>query len=116
MVSIETLTLQPRLNDMLEKIGPYEFLDVLGRGGMGTVYKGKHEETGELHAVKVLAPNYSQEPHFRARFESEIKALIKLDHPNIVRLISFGQEDGNMFFAMEMVLSLIHISEPTRPY
>ena len=88
---------------MLEKIGPYKFLDVLGRGGMGTVFKGQHEETGELHAVKVLAPNYSQEPHFRARFESEIKALIKLDHPNIVRLISFGQEDGNMFFAMEMV-------------
>lgn len=88
---------------MLEKIGPYKFLDVLGRGGMGTVYKGEHEETGELHAVKVLAPNYSQEPHFRARFDSEIKALIKLDHPNIVRLISFGQEDGNMFFAMEMV-------------
>ncbi len=88
---------------MLEKIGPYEFQSVLGRGGMGTVYKGKHEDTGELHAVKVLAPNYSQEPHFRARFESEIKALIKLDHPNIVRLISFGQEDGNMFFAMEMV-------------
>lgn len=88
---------------MLKKLGPYEFLDVLGRGGMGTVYKGKHEETGELHAVKVLAPNYSQEPHFRSRFESEIKALIKLDHPNVVRLISFGQEDGNMFFAMEMV-------------
>ena len=88
---------------MLEKIGPYQFLDVLGRGGMGTVFKGKHDETGELHAIKVLAPNYSQEPHFRARFESEIKALIKLDHPNIVRLISFGQEDGNMFFAMEMV-------------
>ena len=88
---------------MLEKIGPYQFLDVLGRGGMGTVFKGKHDKTGELHAIKVLAPNYSQEPHFRARFESEIKALIKLDHPNIVRLISFGQEDGNMFFAMEMV-------------
>jgi|GEM_PF-1335137 len=88
---------------MLEKIGPYEFLDVLGRGGMGTVFKGKHEDTGELHAVKVLAPNYSQEPHFRARFESEIKALIKLDHPNIVRLINFGQEDGNMFFGMELV-------------
>ena len=88
---------------MLEKIGPYEFLDVLGRGGMGTVFKGKHEETGELHAVKVLAPNYSQEPHFRARFESEIKALIKLDHPNIIRLINFGQEEGNMFFGMELV-------------
>ena len=88
---------------MLEKLGPYKFISVLGRGGMGTVYKGEHEETGELHAVKVLAPAYSQEPHFRARFESEIKALIKLDHTNIVRLISFGQESGNMFFAMEMV-------------
>ncbi len=89
--------------DMLEKIGPYKFIGVLGRGGMGTVFKGEHEETGEIHAVKVLAPNYSQEPHFRARFESEIQALIKLDHPNIVRLISFGQASGNMFFAMEMV-------------
>lgn len=88
---------------MLEKIGPYKFIGVLGRGGMGTVFKGENEETGEIHAVKVLAPNYSQEPHFRARFDSEIKALIKLDHPNIVRLISFGQEAGNMFFAMELV-------------
>lgn len=88
---------------MLEKIGPYKFISVLGRGGMGTVYKGEHEETGELHAVKVLAPNYSQETHFRARFESEIQALLKLDHPNIVRLLSFGQEAGNLFFAMEMV-------------
>ena len=88
---------------MLEKLGPYKFISVLGRGGMGTVFKGEHEETGELHAVKVLAPAYSQEPHFRARFESEIKALLKLDHTNIVRLLSFGQESGNMFFAMEMV-------------
>ena len=88
---------------MLEKLGPYKFISVLGRGGMGTVFKGEHEETGELHAVKVLAPAYSQEQHFRARFESEIKALIKLDHPNIVRLISFGQDSGNLFFAMEMV-------------
>ena len=88
---------------MLEKLGPYKFISVLGRGGMGTVFKGEHEETGELHAVKVLAPAYSQEQHFRARFESEIKALLKLDHPNIVRLLSFGQESGNMFFAMEMV-------------
>jgi len=99
----ERLCLQLLKNDMLEKIGPYHFVGVLGRGGMGTVFKGEHEETGEFHAIKVLAPNYSQEPHFRARFESEIQALIKLDHPNIVRLISFGQEDGNMFFAMEMV-------------
>lgn len=70
---------------------------------MGTVYRGKHKETGELHAVKVLAPTYAHDPHFRGRFESEIKALIKLDHPNIVRLLSYGQEDGMLFFSMELI-------------
>ena len=87
----------------LEKLGPYRFHGVLGRGGMGTVYKGQHETTGEFHAVKVLAPTYSDDDHFRGRFESEIKALLKMDHPNIVRLLSFGQEDGVLFFAMELV-------------
>ena len=87
----------------LEKIGPYEFLGLLGRGGMGSVYRGRHRETGEMHAVKVLSPNVSHESHFRSRFESEIQALIKLDHPNIVRILSYGQEEGILFFAMELV-------------
>lgn len=46
---------------------------------------------------------YSNDPHFRNRFESEIKALYKLDHENIVKLISYGQDDSNLFFAMELV-------------
>jgi serine/threonine-protein kinase len=87
----------------LEKIGPYKFQGVLGRGGMGTVYRGKHNETDEIHAVKILAPTYAHDPHFRRRFESEIKALLKLDHPNIVRLLSYGQEDAMLYFAMELV-------------
>ena len=95
----------------LDSIGPYEFKGILGRGGMGTVYRGKHMETGELHAIKVLAPTYAHDPHFRGRFESEIKALIQLNHPNIVRLLSYGQEDGMLFFAMELVEgnSLFHM-------
>lgn len=87
----------------LDKLGPYRFKGVLGRGGMGTVYRGEHEESGEFHAVKVLSPNFSDDEHFRGRFESEIKALLKLNHPNIVQLLSFGQEDGMLFFAMELV-------------
>ncbi len=88
---------------MSQKLGPY-FLDgVLGRGGMGTVYKARHEETGEVCAVKALAPVYANDDHFRNRFNSEIESLIKLDHPNIVRLISYGQDEGNLFFAMELV-------------
>ena len=70
---------------------------------MGTVYRGVHDETGELHAIKVLAPTYAHDPHFRGRFESEIKSLIQLDHENIVRLLSFGQQDGMLFFSMELV-------------
>lgn len=87
----------------IKKLGPYKLLSVLGRGGMGTVYRAKNSETGNFQAVKVLAEHYAHDSHFRNRFESEIKALIKLDHPNIVRLISYGQEDSNMFFAMELV-------------
>ncbi len=87
----------------LDKIGPYKFQGILGRGGMGTVYLGEHQVSGEVHAVKVLAPTYAHDDHFRGRFESEIKALLKLDHRNIVRLLSYGQEDGMLFFAMELV-------------
>lgn len=87
----------------LEKIGPYKFEGILGRGGMGSVYRGVHVDTGEVHAVKVLAPTYAHDDHFRGRFESEIQALIKLDHRNIVRLLSYGQEDAMLFFAMELV-------------
>ncbi|MEM7782401.1 MAG: serine/threonine-protein kinase [Planctomycetota bacterium] len=87
----------------LNKIGPYEFQGILGRGGMGSVYRGVHVETGEIHAVKILAPTYANDPHFRGRFESEIKSLLKLNHPNTVKLLSFGQEDGMLYFSMELV-------------
>ncbi len=90
----------------LQRLGPYELLEVIGRGGMGTVYKGQHEDTGESVAVKCLSANFTLDDHFRARFESEIQALMQLDHPNIVKLISFGQEEGMMYFAMELVEGL----------
>lgn len=87
----------------LERIGPYTIQGVLGRGGMGTVYRGVHFETGDTDAIKVLAPNFADNEHFRGRFESEIKALLKLNHKNIVKLLSYGQEDGCLFFSMELV-------------
>ncbi len=87
----------------MKKVGPYQLETVLGRGGMGTVYRALNTETNEILAVKVLAPAYSSDEHFRNRFESEIKALLKLDHPNIVRLVGYGQDDHNLFFAMELV-------------
>ncbi len=101
-----------------KKLGPYEILGVLGRGGMGVVFKAKHETTGEIVAVKALSHSSSDETHFRSRFESEIQALLKLNHPNIVRILSFGQERGTLFFAMEMVegKSLFHLQREIKKF
>ncbi len=90
----------------LKRLGPYQIIDIIGRGGMGTVFRAEDVEKGDVVAIKSLAPNFTMDPHFRARFESEIQALMQLDHPNIVRLISFGQDEGVMFFAMELVEGL----------
>jgi serine/threonine-protein kinase len=87
----------------LEWLGPYQIVGKLGRGGMGTVFEGVNRETGEPAAIKLLSPALAQEEGFRVRFEAEIETLRKLNHPNIVRLIGFGQQEGQLFYAMELV-------------
>ncbi len=87
----------------IERLGPYRIVGKLGRGGMGTVYEGVHQETGEPAAVKLLSAALAQEEGFRSRFEIEIETLRKLNHPNIVRLFGFGQQEGHLFYSMELV-------------
>jgi len=87
----------------IEWVGPYQIVGKLGRGGMGTVYEGVHRETGERAAVKLLSASLAHETGFRSRFEVEIETLRKLNHPNIVRLTGFGEQDGHPFYAMELV-------------
>ncbi len=87
----------------LERLGPYRIVGKLGRGGMGTVFEAVHEETGEPAAVKLLSAALAEEEGFRSRFEIEIETLRKLNHPNIVRLFGFGEENGRLFYAMELV-------------
>jgi serine/threonine-protein kinase len=86
-----------------EKLGPYRLLRLLGRGGMGAVYEGVNDDTDEPAAVKILAQGLASDPDFRQRFEGEIEALKKLYHPNIVQLFGFGEENGQLFYAMELV-------------
>lgn len=86
-----------------ERLGPYSIVRKLGKGGMGTVFAGAHVETNELAAVKVLSAALAQEEGFRERFEAEVESLKKLHHPNIVRLLGFGEQDGHLFYAMELV-------------
>ncbi len=66
------------------------------------MYAGLDEE-GQPAAIKVLATGLGRDPGFRERFEAEIETLRKLKHPNIVRLFGFGEEDGVLFYAMELV-------------
>jgi eukaryotic-like serine/threonine-protein kinase len=87
----------------IERLGPYQIVGKLGRGGMGTVYEAVHRDTGEPAAVKLLSAALAEEEGFRVRFEAEIETLRKLNHPNIVRLFGFGEQEGHLFYAMELV-------------
>lgn len=87
----------------LQKLGPYRLDRVLGRGGMGSVYAGVDMETGQRAAVKVLAAHLVDDANFVERFKVEVETLKKLLHPNIVQLFAYGEEDGNLFYVMEMI-------------
>jgi len=86
-----------------EQLGPYVVQQPLGSGGMGTVFLGVDKQTGERTAIKVLAPGLAADPNFRERFRTEVETLKKLKHPNIVQLLGYGEQDGHLFYAMEMV-------------
>lgn len=86
-----------------QRLGPYRIERLLGRGGMGTVYLGREIETGDEVAVKVLSAALADDERFRERFKTEIESLKKLIHPHIVRLFGFGQEEGHLYYSMEIV-------------
>ena len=86
-----------------ERVGPYRIERKIGAGGMGTVYFGRHAETGQEAAIKVLPPSMAREPGFVARFSREVDALRKLDSSHIVRLYESGVDDETYFYAMEYV-------------
>jgi len=84
-------------------LGQYELIDVLGQGGMSVVFKGKHKLTDQEVALKILPPELAAHSQVKSRFLEEAKALAALDHPNIVHLYNFGQENGYFVLAMQFV-------------
>ena len=75
----------------------------LGRGGMGTVYLGRDDVSGQRVAIKVLPGTLAKERDIRERFIQEARALAALDHPGIVPLITFAQEGDDRFLVMKYV-------------
>lgn len=86
-----------------EFLGPYRIGKPLGRGGMGAVFAAVHEKSGERVAVKLISQHVADDIRFRRRFDAEVKALQRLRHVGIVRLIGFGEESGRLFYSMELV-------------
>jgi len=84
-------------------LGSYELVDVLGQGGMSVVFKGRHNVTEQEVALKILPPELAAHSQVKSRFLDEAKALASLDHPNIVHLYNFGQENGYFVLAMQFV-------------
>jgi len=70
---------------------------------MGTVYEALNVETTEPAAIKLLSATLTGVEDFRERFAAEIATLKKLNHPNIVRLFGFGEQQGRLYYAMELV-------------
>ena len=81
----------------------YRLERLLGRGGMGTVWLATQEALDRKVALKLLAPEISADPKFRARFLSESRLAASIDHPNIVPVFEAGEADGELFLAMRYV-------------
>ncbi|MEV0707546.1 serine/threonine-protein kinase [Nocardia aurea] len=84
-------------------VGGYRVLHTLGSGGMGTVYLAQNPILPRRDALKVLSSDLSTDPEFRARFEREANLASGLDHPNIVAVYNRGEENGQLWIAMQYV-------------
>ncbi|WP_330252316.1 serine/threonine-protein kinase [Nocardia sp. NBC_00565] len=84
-------------------VGGYRVIQVLGSGGMGTVYLAQNPILPRRDALKVLSADLSTDDEFRARFEREANLAAGLDHPNIVAVYNRGEENGQLWIAMQYI-------------
>lgn len=85
------------------RLGSYELIERLGRGGMGEVYRARHVHLDKLVAVKLIASDVTPSPDLAARFRREALAAGRVEHPNLVRATDAGEADGALFLAMELL-------------
>lgn len=83
-----------------QRFGRYEIIREVARGGMATVYEARDPRMDRQVAVKVLNRDLSEDPSFLARFEREARTIASLEHPAIVAIYDFGEQDGQSFLVM----------------
>lgn len=88
-------------SNMPAKIGKYDVLDVIGRGGMGVVYKATDPHLDRLVAIKMMTTGFADNPDLLKRFFREAQSLGSLQHPNIVTVYDLGDYSGNPYLVME---------------
>lgn len=84
----------------IQKIGRYEIVKELGRGGMATVYLARDPSVNRQVAIKVLPPQFTHDPQFRARFDREAQVIASLEHTCIVPVYDFGQHGDMPYIVM----------------
>jgi len=84
-------------------VAGYKVERLIGRGGMGAVYRASEEGLGRKVALKVIAPELAQDERFRERFLRESRIAASLDHPHVIPIYQAGDEDGLLFLAMRYV-------------
>ncbi|MFO1041944.1 MAG: protein kinase [Planctomycetaceae bacterium] len=91
------------LRHPIDAVPGYEILSVLGRGGMGVVYKARQVALDRIVALKMVLIGHADNPAVLARFEQEAQTVARLIHPHIITAFDFGKHAGRLYFAMEYV-------------
>jgi serine/threonine kinase PknH len=83
--------------------GRYRLIELLGRGGMGEVWRAYDTTIGRVVALKVLPPNLADDERFKKRFRREARAAAILDEPHVVPIYDFGEIDGRLYVTMRLI-------------
>src|ERR1044071_3448021 len=92
------MTMKDLINTYL---GQYRLIQVIGRGSTSTVYKAHQPSLNRYVALKVLLRNL--DPQFESRFRREARAIAQLQHPNILPIYDYGQDEGLHYFVLQYI-------------
>jgi serine/threonine-protein kinase len=101
--SVGELNRSGELNPEPRRVGDYELLEEIGRGGMGVVYRAQQVNLNRQLAVKMMLRGPLASQVDRERFLAEAQAAARLDHPGIVPVYQIGEEGGRMYFSMKYI-------------